>query len=125
MLVDTDVLIWAFRGNEKASDYLDGQSGFLISIVTYIELIQRARNRAETQLIRKTLRYWNAHIKQVDETISSRAAFLVEEYALSHSMELADALIASSALSMGELLITANDKHYRFIPDLDITVFRP
>lgn len=38
MLIDTDVLIWAFRGNEKASDLLDNEPGFAISIVTYMEL---------------------------------------------------------------------------------------
>ncbi|MCK7542782.1 type II toxin-antitoxin system VapC family toxin [Marinobacter bryozoorum] len=125
MLVDTDVLIWAFRGNDKAADYLDRQPGFSISIVTYMELIQGARNRTEMQLIRKTLRYWSAQIEQVNETISSRAAFLVEEYALSHNMELADALIASSALSIGDTLMTSNDKHYRFIPGLEVNIFRP
>lgn len=125
MLIDTDVLIWAFRGNEKAADYLDDHPGFTISVVTYMELIQGVRNRAEAQLIRKTLRFWEARIEQIDENISSRAAFLVEEYALSHNMALADALIASSAQSFGETLMTANDKHYRFIPDLDIQVFRP
>lgn len=125
MLIDTDVLIWAFRGNEKASDLLDNEPDFAISIVTYMELIHGARNRAEMQLIRKTLRFWDAHIEQIDGAISSRAAFLVEEYALSHSMEMADALIASAALSMGESLMTANDKHYRFIPDLELDIFRP
>ena len=90
-----------------------------------MELVQGSRNRAETQLIRKSLRFWGAGIEQIDGNISSRAAFLVEEYALSHSMEMADALIASSALSMGETLVTANDKHYRFIPDLELEVFRP
>ena len=125
MLIDTDVLIWAFRGNERASDFLDDQQGFAISIVTYMELMQGARNLAEMRLIRKTLRFWETEIVQIDETISSRAAFLVEEYALSHSMEMADALIASSALSTGEVLMTANDKHYRFIPDLEVSVFRP
>lgn len=125
MLVDTDVLIWAFRGNEQASDFLDSQPEFSISIITYMELMQGARNRAEMQLIRKTLRFWRTRIEQIDKNISSRAAYLVEEYALSHNMELADALIASSALSMGESLMTANDKHYRFIPDLELDVFRP
>lgn len=125
MLIDTDVLIWAFRGNEKAADFLDDQPGFALSIVTYMELVQGARNRTEMQLIRKTLRFWDAQIVQIDEAISSRAAFLVEEYALSHSMGMADALIASSALTMGEALVTANGKHYRFLPDLEIDVFRP
>lgn len=125
MLVDTDVMICAFRGNEKASDYLDGHRGFFLSVVSYMELIQGARNTAEMRLIRKTLRFWQARMVQVDENISSRAAYLVEEYALSHSMAQADALIASTALSIGETLMTANDKHYRFVPDLELSTFRP
>lgn len=125
MLVDTDVLIWSFRGNEKAADFLDAETGFAISAVSYMELLQGANNRQEMQLIRRTLRYWKTTIESIDPEISNRAMFLVEEYALSHSMALADALIASTALSMGEPLVTANDKHYRFIDDLEIQVFRP
>lgn len=125
MLVDTDVLIWSFRGNEKAADFLDAEIGFSISAVSYMELLQGAKNRQEMQLIRRTLRYWKTTIESIDLEISNRAMFLVEEYALSHSMALADALIASTALSMGESLVTANDKHYRFIDDLEIQIFRP
>ncbi len=125
MLVDTDVLIWSFRGNDKAADLLDNNPRFAISAVTYMELIQGARDRHEMQLIRKTLRYWGVRIEAIDPGISSRAMYLVEEFALSHSMALADALIASTALSLGESLVTANDKHYRFIDDLEIVIFRP
>ena len=38
---------------------------------------------------------------------------------------MADAMIASTALSVGLPLLTANDKHYRFIDDLETSVFRP
>jgi predicted nucleic acid-binding protein len=38
---------------------------------------------------------------------------------------LADALIAATALDSGTSLLTANDKHYRFIKDLNLTIFRP
>ncbi|PAV26649.1 hypothetical protein C8D92_107211 [Tamilnaduibacter salinus] len=125
MLVDTDVLIWSFRGNEPAADRLDSEPGFAISAVTYMELLQGAKNQRESQLIRRTLRFWNAHIETMDTGISNRAMFLVERYALSHSMALADALIASTAISTGDALLTANDRHYRFIDGLDIEVFRP
>jgi hypothetical protein len=125
MLLDTDVLIWNFRGNEKAANLLDNNPGFTISAVTYMEVLQGVKNGQEMKRIRRTLRQLKVSIEAIDAEISSRAVFLVEKYALSHNMQLSDALIASTAIATGETLITGNDKHYRFIEDLDIQVFRP
>ena len=58
-------------------------------------------------------------------TVTARALFYVEEYFLSHSMQLADALIGSTCTHHGMTLYTTNDKHYRVIRDLKINVFRP
>jgi len=44
---------------------------------------------------------------------------------LSHSLSLADALIAATALHYQLPLLTANDKHYRMIADLNLDIFRP
>ena len=61
----------------------------------------------------------------VNEEISAKALFFVEEYFLSHSMQLADALIGATASMYGMTLITANDKHYKIIKKLEMKVFRP
>ncbi len=45
------------------------------------------------------LTLWKTKIVQIDDTISMKAMFYVEHYFLSHSMQLADALIASTAIS--------------------------
>ena len=125
MLVDTDVLIWNLRGNQSARALLDNHKGFSISAVTYMELTQGLRNKAELKAMRQAIKYWRASIVSLDADISARAMYLVEEYALRHGMQMADALIASTALSLGETLTTANDKHYRFIDGVDIEVFQP
>jgi len=39
-------------------------------------------------------------------------------------MQVADALIASTATTYGLKLITANDKHYKILKDLDLEIFR-
>ena len=124
-LIDTDVLIWNLRGNQKAADALDNVEGFHLSAVTYMELVQGMRNKRELALFRQAIHYWQARILHLTEQISTRSSFLVEEYSLSHSMQLADALIAATALDHGLPLLTANDKHYGHIPDLEIEVFRP
>lgn len=125
MLIDTDVLIWNLRGNEKAADFLDSAGGFCISAVSYMELVQGARNRNELLAIRRSLPHWGARIQPLGPEISSRAMFLMEIHALGDGLQVADALIAASAIASGESLVTANDKHYRMIEGLDLRVFRP
>jgi predicted nucleic acid-binding protein len=52
MLVDTDVLIRALRGNLKAARALDGATERAVSVVSYMELIQGARDRQESRAIK-------------------------------------------------------------------------
>ena len=125
MLVDTDVLIWYLRGNEKAREIIDGLPSFSISVVTYMELVQGMRNKRELTELRRALRDWKAKIVYINEEISSKAMFLVERHFLSDSMELADALIASTALTNGMPILTGNDKHYKVLTQLELKVFRP
>lgn len=125
MLVDTDVLIWNLRGNRKASEWLDNSPGFTLSAVTYMELVQGLRDQTEFRALRQAMQYWKARMQPVNEGISNRATFLVETYALSHNMQMADALIAATAIQLGLPLVTANDRHYRHIDGLEIRLFRP
>jgi len=83
------------------------------------------RDKQELRVLQKTLKSWSVKVIYVSEEISAKALFYMEEYFLSHSMQLADSLIASTVTTYGLKLITANDKHYRVIKDLDIEIFRP
>lgn len=124
MIIDTDVLIWYLRGNVRAKKEVEGRVPFSISAVTYMELIQGMKDKDELRLFRKQISGWNTDTIQTDKEISSRAMFYVQEYALSHSMMLADALIAATVVQNGERLFTANDRHYRFIPNMECVKFQ-
>ncbi len=123
-LLDTDVFIWYLKGNKKAYELVH-KSNFCISSITYMELVQGMRNKEELRVLKRVLKQWNTKIIFVNEEISSKALFFVEEYFLSHSMLLADALIGSTASLYGLKLVTANDKHYRVLKDIELEVFRP
>lgn len=69
------------------------------------------------------MKSWGVKVIHIDQEISARAVFYVQEYALSHAMMLADALIAATVVQTSETLLTANDKHYKFIPNLEIKKF--
>ena len=123
-ILDTDVLIWYMRGDQNAYDLIHSLNGFCISSVTYMELVQGLRNKDELKILRNTLQSWDVKTLYISEEISAKALFYVEEYFLSHSMRLADALIGATATNHGLTLITANDKHYRVIKGLDMEIFR-
>lgn len=125
MIIDTDVLIWYMKGNEKAYEVIDSSNTLFISVVTYMELVQGMRNKTELVNYRKALLGWNAHILYISEEISAKAMFYVEQHYLSHSIQLADALIGATAIAYGYPLLTANDKHYKVLKDVQIEKFRP
>lgn len=124
-MIDTDVLIWYMRGNVKAKEVIEKLNGFFISVVTYMELVQGMRNKSELTLLRSALRKWDVKILFINEDISAKAMFLVEEHYLSNSLVLADALIASTAVSNGLTLLTGNIKHYKIIKNLELEGFKP
>ena len=124
-LVDTDVLIWNLRGNERAAERLDQAQDLGISAVTYMELVQGLRNNAEFRQLRQAMRFWDATFIHIDTAISARASMLMEQHALADSLQLGDALIAATALETGRTLLTGNVKHYRRLPALELERFRP
>lgn len=125
LLVDTDVLIWYLRGNERAHETIESLKGFSISVITYMELVQGMRNKQELNRLRQALHRWNAGVTYLSEEISAKAMFYVEQHFLSHSLELADALIGASAISHGIPLLTGNEKHYKMLRDLELLKFVP
>ena len=125
MILDTDVLIWFLRGNQKAIDFILEATPFSVSIVTYMELVQGMRNKQELAKMKKAFADMEVEIIPLTEDISLRASDYVEAYSLSHSMEMVDALIAGTCMEKNETLVTANDKHYRVVEELRMKVFRP
>ena len=125
MLFDTDILIWYQRGNEKARDLIDDQEELFISAQTYMELLQCASSKKQLGLVRSFLRDLGFSVLPITENISHRASIYVEEYTLSHQVRAGDALIAATAIEHNFLLATGNAKHFRHIPGLELSIFKP
>lgn len=125
MIFDTDVLIWALRGNNKAAEKIAKTAQRACSGISYMELMKGARNKTELRLIKQFLNDLEFQIIPVDVEISHRATVYIEEYTLQNGLDIADALIAATATKLGRSICTANDRHYKTIPGLDIKRFRP
>lgn len=125
MLFDTDVLIWCLRGNIKAAKAIDAVPERAISVVTYMELLQGARDKRELKSIRVFLADNGFVIIPLTENIGHRASIYMEEYCLKVEMGIADALIGATAAEQKLTLVTGNEKHYRPINDISLQVFKP
>ena len=124
VIFDTDVLIWSFRGDQKAVAMIGSQADREASIISLMELLQGARSRLEMKNIRSFLQDADFHILPVNESISHLAATLMEEHALT-GLHVADALIAATAWEVNRPLATGNVRHYRLIPGIELKPFRP
>ena len=124
MIFDTDVLIWFFRGDRYAANLIDSRTDREVSIVSWMELIQGSRSHNETRITRRFFRDSEFRVLPLDETISHLAANLMEEYALSDGLQVAEALVAATARQTVSVLATANVRHFR-IPGLELKAFRP
>jgi len=124
MIFDTDVMIWAFRGNAKALDAIDAATGRAISAVTYMELLQGVRNKREMLSMKRFLSTLGFSVLPVTANISSRAVAIMEATALRSDLGVCDAFIFASALDTGDTLLSGNAKHFKEVPLLDAVAFR-
>lgn len=120
MIFDTDVFIWIQRGNRRAAQLVQNAPSRFLSIQTYMELLQGARNRNEQVATRRFLSDFSFVTLPLTMEIGTRAAGLVESFSLSHDMRAGDAIIAATAIENGQVLCTSNVKHFRQIPMLEL-----
>ncbi|KNZ32898.1 MAG: twitching motility protein PilT [Methylibium sp. NZG] len=125
MLVDTDVLIWHLRGYPQATRRLDELGSLTLSAISWLEVLQGMRNKAELVAVKKMLQHRAATLLPVSEAITQRAIELMEAITLSHGLQMGDALIAATALDHGLPVLTANIKHFGAVDGLKVEAFLP
>ncbi len=123
MLVDTDVLIWHLRGYQQATQKLDSFPTLIISAVTYMELLQGLRSKTEMKALQQSLAMRHTQRLPLTPAITERATSLMEGMVLSDGLQMADALIAATALEHQLPLLTGNVKHFAAIATLRVERF--
>jgi len=120
ILLDTNILIEFYKDNHEVRSTLEiqGASNLAISVITAGELYFGARDKREMRKIEKHL----SLIEQIplDAEITSLFLDLLRQYALSHRLNIPDALIAATAILNNLPLYTLNIKDFQYIPGLDL-----
>lgn len=121
ILLDSDVMIDLLRQYPPAMRWLnslDEEEEMVLPGYVVMELIQGCRNKREQeQLQRSVALYGTIWLSPAD---CDRALNVFTEYRLSHNAGVLDVLIGQTAVALGTPLYTFNQKHYQFMPDLQI-----
>jgi predicted nucleic acid-binding protein len=125
MLFDTDIFIWAQRGNVKAARLIDRSPERFLSVFSYMELLQSARDGEQHRRTHNFLSAFGFEVLPLTENIGHRALIYVEQYTLSHGLRAGDAIIAATAAENKMTLVSGNAKHFRLIKELKLKVFKP
>lgn len=121
VLVDTDIFIDVGRDISEAIEYLnqlESHSTVVVSTIVQMELIVGCQTKSELRQVERFLERYE--IMRCTESISETAVNLLRQYRLSHGLLIADALIAATAIYLGEPLASKNQRDYRFIERLDL-----
>ena len=125
MIYDTDILIWVQRGNAKAAKVIEKDDDKYLSIQSYMELLQGAKNKLHHKYVKDFISDFNFSILPFTENIGHRSLIYVEEYALSSNMRAGDAIIAATAIENNMTLVSSNVKHFKVIKELQFKAFKP
>jgi len=125
MIFDTDILIWVQRGNEKAAKFIEKDEDRYLSIQSYMELLQGAKNKTQHKYVKDFICEFEFSILPFSQNIGHRALIYVEEYSLSSNMRAGDAIIAATAVENNMVLVSSNVKHFKAVRDLQLKNFKP
>ncbi len=125
MIYDTDILIWVQRGNEKTAKLIEKDDDKYLSIQSYMELLQGAKNKTQHKYVKSFINEFEFSILPLTENVGHRALIYVEEYALSSNMRAGDAIIAATAIENNTTLVSSNVKHFKAVKELQLKAFKP
>lgn len=125
MIFDTDLFVWVQRGNVKAADLIERTKERFLSVQSYMELLQCAKDKRQHRLVRRFLSDFGFTVLPLTENIGHRALVYVEEYGLASGMRAGDAIIAATAIENGMPLASGNAKHFKVVRELDLKIFKP
>jgi tRNA(fMet)-specific endonuclease VapC len=120
VLLDSNIIIDVYNGNNDVKEVLlkIGVANLCISAITYGETVIGA-------LDKRDLSKWRSHLNKyallsINEPISTLFVGLLNKFALSHHLNVPDAIIAATAIHYRIPLFTSNIRDFKFIPNLQL-----
>jgi predicted nucleic acid-binding protein len=120
-IIDTDILIDFSLDRPDAIQtmaILEDKFLLSVSVITAMELYSGCRSKKDLKRVDELIS--DIHIEFVTKSISKTAFDLMKKFRSSHGVEINDMLIAATSLNLEAKMISKNQKHYKFIPDIEL-----
>jgi len=124
VIIDTDILIdFSLDRSDAVNTMADLEDQFILNIrvITAMELYAGCRGKKDLNKVEELIS--DIHIEFVTKPISQQAFELMKEFRSSHGVEINDMLIAATSLDLKAKMISKNQKHYKFLPDIELLEF--
>lgn len=121
IIIDTDILIdFSLDRPEAVQTIASLEERYIISVsvITAMELYTGCRSKRDLKKVDNLIK--DIELQFITKIISEKAFDLMRAFRSSHGVEINDLLIASTALNLKTKMISKNQKHYKFLPDLDL-----
>lgn len=123
LLLDTDVIIEYLRGRDEAIRYVESLEGALyVSAITVAELYSGVRGIDEEAALERFLDAFE--VIPIDRALARVGGVFRQRHRPAHGTGLADAIVATSAESVGAALVTFNKRHYPMLKDVVVPYSR-
>lgn len=121
VIVDTDILIDFSLDRPDAVQTmakLEENYTIAVSVITAMELYAGCRIKKDIKIVDELLS--GIQIELVTKAVSEKAFELMKKFRSSHGVEINDMLIGAAAMTLEVKFISKNQKHYTFLPGLDL-----
>lgn len=121
VIVDTDILIDFSLDRPdvvQTMAILEENYTITVSVITAMELYAGCRSKKDLKIVDELLS--DIQIELVTKAVSGKAFELMKKFRSSHGVEINDMLIAAAAMTLEVKFVSKNQKHYIFLPGLDL-----
>lgn len=118
VICDTNIFIHFLNKDKKTIDKLVeiGLDNIAMSSVTAMELIQGMGNKTELKKMQQTIAQYN--VIDFTNEVSELALKQIEQFSLSHHLQIPDSIIGATAIVFNLPLYTYNTKDFRFLANI-------
>ncbi len=119
--IDSDVLIWHLRGEQKARNLLlrlqqEKNCALYVGVMQRAEIVffMQQREEKETELFLSQFK-----TQAVDQEIIDKAGALYRKWHPGHGIDVNDAILAATAMQTGGIIYTLNTRHFP-MPEVNV-----
>jgi len=112
-IVDTDILIWALRGDKFFTDFLSELSEKNVLSISTVTIAEIYKNIFPSEILKTEKLIQEFKVLDVTMPVAKQAGFYYQQYHKKLlNLGIIDCLIAATAHSKSATLVTLNTKHY-------------